>query len=292
MIANEYFSPFGTAFIELEFECDQCHNLIKTEGFGVPSPNFIADKASDSYNSNEDFTVCKNCGKEYNIEVNAGYADGYVEIYEIDDETSIKITEINEEYDEYLNDQIETYLFTSNFLNIFETEIKKLKDLNNLNIGDIELEKTLRKQIYSASITCLEDYLSTTLINKVLNDDDLFKRFVRTFKNIKDRKFSLGEIFEKQEQLKVIVKKELIDIIYHDLAKVKGMYEDTFEIEFPNIEEVAKIVVNRHNMVHRNGKDKDGNEIVIDKESVENVINIVDEFIHSIDNLINWKYYN
>lgn len=65
------------------------------------------------------------------------------------------------------------------------------------------------------------------------------------------------------------------------------MYEDTFEIEFPNIEEVAKIVVNRHNMVHRNGKDKDGNEIVIDKESVENVINIVDEFIHSIDNLIN-----
>ncbi|WP_353078216.1 hypothetical protein [Flavobacterium sp.] len=287
MIAHEYFSPFGTAFVKLEFECDNCHNIIKTYGFGVPPPNFMADKASDSYNSNEDYTVCDHCGKEYNIEVNAGYADGYVEIYEIDDKTLIKITEIDEEYDEYIDEQIETYLYTSNFLNIFDTEIKKLKDLNNLTIGDIELEKTLRRQIYSGSITCLEDYLSTTLINKVLNDDELFKRFVRTFKNIKDRKFSLGEIFEKHEQLKDIVKKELLDIIFHDLAKVKGMYEDTFEIEFPIIEEVAKIVSNRHNMVHRNGKDKDGNEILIDKDSVEKVIEKVEVFIHSVDELIN-----
>ncbi len=287
MIAHEYFSPFGTAFIELEFECDSCHNLITTDGYGVPSPNYMADKASDSYNTSEDYVVCENCNKEFNIEIHSGYGDGYVEIYDIDDNTKIAINEIPEEYDEYIDEQIETYLFSSNFLNIFNTEIQKLKDLNKLNTGDLETDKTLKRLIYSGAITCLEDYLSTTLINSILNDDELFKRFVRTFKNIKDRKFSLSEIFEKQEQLKDIVKKELVDIIYHDLAKVKGMYEDTFEIEFPKIEDISKIVINRHNMVHRNGKDKEGNEISIDTTSLNEVIEKVEIFIKNVDDIIN-----
>lgn len=286
MMTHEYFSPFGTSFIELEFECDSCHHIIKTDAFAVPMPNFMAEKASDSYSTNDEWTVCESCGKEFNVDINAGYGDGYVEVYEIDDNTLIKVTEISEEYDKYIDEQIETYLLTSNFLQVFDTEIKKLRDLNNLSLGDSELEKTIRKQIYSGSITCLEDYLSTTLINKVLDDEDLFKRFVRTFKDIQERKFSLSEIFEKQEQLKDIVKKELLDIIYHDLPKVKGMYEDTFEIEFPKIKDVAKIVSNRHNMVHRNGKDKEGNEIALDKESINDVIAKVEGFIHEIDSIL------
>lgn len=285
-MTHEYFSPFGTAFIELEFECDNCHQIIKTDGFAVPMPNFMAEKASDSYSTNDEWTVCQNCGKEFNVDIHAGYGDGYVEIYEIASETPIKITEISEEYDEYIDEQIETYLLTTKFLNVFDVEMGKLKELNKLSLDSPELEETLRRQIYSGSITCLEDYLSTTLINKVLENEDLFKRFVRTFKDIQTRKFSLSEIFEKQEQLKDIVKKELLDIIYHDLPKVKGMYEDTFEINFPEISEVAKIVSNRHNMVHRNGKDKEGNIISIDKNSIDEVIDKVEKFVREIDSLL------
>lgn len=285
-MAHEYFSPFGISFIELEFECDNCHHTIKTDGFGVPNPNFMAEKASDSYGTSEEYAVCENCGKEFNIDINAGYGDGYVEVYEINNETSIKIYEIPDEYDEYVDEQIETILLTSNFLSIFNSEIQNLKDLNNLSLNDENIAKTLRRQIYSGTITCLEDYLSTTLINKVLNNDNLFKRFVRTFKPIQDRKFNLSEIFDKQAQLKDIVKKELLDIIYHDIPKVKGMYEDTFEIEFPLIDEVSKIVSNRHNMVHRNGKDKEGIEVSLTKESIDEVITIIEKFILGIDVLI------
>ena len=47
-----------------------------------------------------------------------------------------------------------------------------------------------------------------------------------------------------------------------------------------------KIVINRHHMVHRNGKDKDGNEIILDINNVNDVIYKVEEFIKKIDLLL------
>ncbi|MBO1882878.1 hypothetical protein J4N46_00100 [Capnocytophaga sp. Marseille-Q4570] len=47
-----------------------------------------------------------------------------------------------------------------------------------------------------------------------------------------------------------------------------------------------KIVINRHHMVHRNGKDKDGNEIILDINNVNDVIYKVEEFIKKINLLL------
>ena len=47
-------------------------------------------------------------------------------------------------------------------------------------------------------------------------------------------------------------------VMYHNLSKVAGMYESTFDIEFPKFGALAKTVNIRHDLVHRNGKSKDG----------------------------------
>ena len=62
-------------------------------------------------------------------------------------------------------------------------------------------------------------------------------------------------------------------------------------LNFPDIEAMMKIINNRHHMVHRNGKDKDGKEIALDTESVEKVISTVEEFIKSIEVLLTNKTY-
>jgi hypothetical protein len=282
------FSPHGNKSVIVSFVCDKCENNVTSEEIGIPSPNFEAEKASDSYGDNFGYAVCEKCGKDFTVSVYAGWADGYIDIDDVDDE-SISIESIvdEDELDYYMSQQIETIIQSANFIVQFSAEIENLKNLNDIDLKNVDLQETLQRQIYSGVITCLEDYLSTTLIQKVLNDDDDFKQFVKTFKSIKNRKFDLSEIYEKMDGLQDIVKKELVEVIYHDLPKVRGMYKDTLGIEFPKIEDLMKIVNNRHDMVHRNGKNKDGEKIEISREVVAEVINKVDNFVKEVENQLN-----
>ena len=58
------------------------------------------------------------------------------------------------------------------------------------------------------------------------------------------------------------------DVIYHDLPKVSGMFRDALGIELPNIGEIYKSVFIRHDLVHRNGKTKDGDQHAIKQENI------------------------
>lgn len=281
------FSPFGNSAVELEFQCNECHSTVKSEKLGLPYPNYMAEKGRDSYVGIQEFATCENCGKDFTIDISVGFSDASAVIKELDDKDEIGVIEISDEYDDdFIDEQIDSFLYSENPYSNFIDEMHKLKELNKLSLNNNELEKTLKRQIYSSTITCLEDYLSTTLINNVLNDNILFRKFVETYENFKKEKFSLNQIFIKREQLESKVKEHLLGIIYHNLRIVKGIYETTFDIKFPDINEVMKIVINRHHMVHRNGKDKDGNEIILDINNVNDVIYKVEEFIKKIDLLL------
>ena len=254
------FFPIVNSTIKLEFKCNNCQSIIKTEEFYLPYPNYMAEKASDSHVIIEEFAVCENCGKDFTIGISVGYADAYAYIEELDDEDDVNVIEIQDKYDEFIDEQIDSFLATFTTFSSFNKEISNLRKLNVLK-------------------------------NKVLKDDSLFRRFVETYKGFKDKKFSLNQIFMQQEELRKKVKRTLLDIIYHNLDKIKGIYENTFEIKFPDIDAMMKIINNRHHMVHRNGKDKDGKEIALDTESVEKVISTVEEFIKSIEVLLTNKTY-
>ncbi len=283
-MAQVEFNPFGTEAVFIKFKCDECKHEVTSEEIDVPTPDYSADTARDSSNDCDGYAVCPNCSKEFDVTVWVSYVGGYIDVPDLEDEDVIDVIEVQEvKMDEYYEEQIQTYLFNSNSLDIFNREILNIEKLNEMNVNDKKLEVTLKRQLYSGVVTCMEVYLSDKLINSVLKNNELFKRFVKTFHGIRDRKFSLGEIFEKQEQLETIVKKELLEIIYHDLPKVKGMYQDTFNISFPEIDKIVKIVLQRHHMVHRNGKTKEGEIINIDKDKVKETIKTIKEFVHKID---------
>lgn len=278
------FSPWGNKSIIVEFDCDNCGQRVISEQIAVPSPNYMAEKASDSHGENEDYVVCEKCDKDFTITVYAGMSDGYIEIDDVDDET-ISIQEItsDRELETFFDFQINTIIESTNYLSTFQDEILKLKKLNEVNLENDDLQETLLRQIFSGAITCLEDYLSTTIIQNVLNNENYFKQFVKTFRGIKGMKFELCEIYEKLDKLTDIVKKELINVIYHDLPKVKGMYQDTFKIEFPEIKELMKAIYVRHDLVHRNGKNKEGEKILLTKEKVVNIIDLVESFVKDLN---------
>jgi hypothetical protein len=66
------------------------------------------------------------------------------------------------------------------------------------------------------------------------------------------------------------------------LAKAKSMYKDTLDGDF-GISEVSKAIPIRHDIVHRNGKQKDGALAIIGKEDIEELLQNVEKMVNEID---------
>ena len=74
----------------------------------------------------------------------------------------------------------------------------------------------------------------------------------------------------------------MIDIIYHNLPIVKNMYNSTFEINFPEIGEINKFIIKRHDLVHRNGKTKDGEKLDINNIEIDAMVGMIKTFVSEI----------
>ncbi len=81
-----------------------------------------------------------------------------------------------------------------------------------------------------------------------------------------------------------MVREYLVNIIYHNLSKVQNLYKTVLEIKFPNnLSPIYKAISIRHDIVHRNGKSKDGQALTIKKSDVVTLLNCAREFIADIN---------
>jgi hypothetical protein len=174
------------------------------------------------------------------------------------------------------------------FYDSFQKEIKNARLLNELEI-DAELLSVLKRQLYITAIGTLETFLSETFINLTNGSDEYFKNFIESYPKFKERKFQLNEIYKEYDNLRETAKKEMLEVIYHNLAKVENMFKSTFKIEFPDITELSKAVVIRHDLVHRNGKSKDEVDVVIEKETVSELLTQISDFVDDISISLNIK---
>ena len=111
-------------------------------------------------------------------------------------------------------------------------------------------------------------------------------KFVQTFKDFENKKIDFNKIFEIIPNIRDIVKKELLELLYHNLPKISGIYKNTLDIQFPSIKEVMKLINIRHDLIHRNGKNKDGDVIEISKEKLIDTISTIKKFISDIEDQI------
>ena len=148
-----------------------------------------------------------------------------------------------------------------------------------------EMENNYYKLLYVNVITGLETYLSDAFINTVMNNKLFLRKFVENNPELKDEKISISDIFNQMDNLEKKIKKYLLDLMWHNIAKIKPMYKKTLGIKFPGeIQDIFRAIVNRHDIVHRNGKTKDGEEINITKEDVIELSRKVSDMIIHIDN--------
>jgi len=184
-----------------------------------------------------------------------------------------------EGYDESLLGIISQNL---DFYVTFADSINNIRALLNQNLG-VRLDQILYRLLFVNVISTLEAYLSDAFMNTILPNPQILRKFVETNRDFSRRKLTLTEIFSRADQLTDEVKEYLIGLHYHNLAKIKEMYKATLDVEFLDDGDLFKAIVVRHDLVHRNGKTKDGSEIALTKDEVLKLVGRVETFVKHIN---------
>lgn len=166
----------------------------------------------------------------------------------------------------------------------FDEHVKETIDvLDKIDTLDEVSRKLLYRTLYANVISSMEAYLSDRLIQKVLSSEITKRQFVERFKDFENHKISMSDIFKQMENLDSYIRKTLREIIYHNLPRIKNIYKTMFGIDFGDVSELMKSVDIRHDIVHRNGKDKNGELREISKDDVLALAEQVSSFIRNIE---------
>ena len=177
----------------------------------------------------------------------------------------------------------------------FNNAIADIEKLLNTSI-DSTVKNSFYRLLYANVITALETYLADAFINTVLSNPSFVRRLVETTPKFKEEKIIFSDIYKSisnievkiSEYIEIKVREYLADFIWHNLAVVGKMYKDTLSIRFPdNMGAIYKAIVIRHDIVHRNGKDKSGEEKIISQQDIMNLIAKIEELVQHIDSSLN-----
>lgn len=77
--------------VTLHFVCPECGEEIDTDALGVPSANYMAEKAGESENSEEYEIYCSHCDWSSMVSLYTRIDGGYGEVEELDSESPLKV---------------------------------------------------------------------------------------------------------------------------------------------------------------------------------------------------------
>lgn len=277
-MANFEFNPIAD-FVTLRIKCPKCGEEFETEGLGVPSPDWSAETHHDSVQDEDYEQQCEHCGECFNITLYNGFYGGDGEIDVVDSDVNMDNSNILEVIEDFPED--ESYGYDKELFEASHSEITKILEAIEPLSNDVK--EKLYYMLYAKIITNIETYLGDTLKNLVLNNDNYLRKFVHEYSPYEKEEFKLCDIFEKHDRIKDIVKQSLDQLLYHNLWQIKQIYIKILDVDMGDISILSKAVNIRHDIVHRNGKDKDGNVHTITKEMVAELAQAANDFIYNID---------
>lgn len=189
--------------------------------------------------------------------------------------------------DEQLLDQLLSPI--SSYYQEFQQSIAKIKQL--LEIKTWDLEQYFINLLYASVITSLETYLSDCFKLNIFTDDIYMQRFVETFEPYQKEEIYYKDIYKQYENIDKKIKSSLENLMYHNLQKIRKIYKNTFNISIWNITNLEEIVLIRHDLVHRNWKNKSWKVHKITKRKVLKLCEDISIFVWNIEKQLNklWK---
>ncbi len=264
---------------DVRFRCPNCshHNQ---QCVSVPELNFLAEKSSDMSVDDCIEIVCDGCDTVYNGTVFVHCSSTF---FQMDEPHAFEFEGDMPMYgpdpDEYIPDDLCSIALES--LNTLKSMIGNMPAPH----GDEQFSNRL---IFSGAISAFEAYLSDTVRRAVQKNDRVFKALATNNGTLKDIRLTVAQLVTQPELPRTTVIRHLSDVIFHNLKVAIAIYQDAFAFDIlPDKEqrdEIFQAIAYRHDCVHRNGCDKEGNRLdLFDDEYVSGVIDRICSALEQIE---------
>lgn len=262
MIRFEYDNIEADKLI-LEFKCEKCHSLTKTELLNVPELDFDTFKdISCSYNHK-----CQ-CGACYTIDIINGLYDSYGIIHEFNGkEEDVFVHEVyNLQYakDTILVDTIESYSRIESIVNGIEGMSKDDKSY-------------VYCLLFTNIITILDSFIKVYTEPIILSNDGLIEKFSTEFG------MSKGGKEEKAKKINNFYRKKS----FQSITNQKKLFNDVFNVDIEIDDRVGKYVAIRDVIIHRNALDTEGYIHRIKKSQLLQALDVIKNYIRHIFRTLN-----
>ena len=179
-----------------------------------------------------------------------------------------------EEYDYYITQTI------ADADDRLEGEIRELRSMIT-HMPDPGFSDTFSKMIYAHAVTVLEVYLEDVAKALILSSDQHLRNTITNVRPFCTEKYKLSEISFDEDGIKKFVLGKLSDSVFHNipraLAIIGGVVEKNL-IQTIDIEDIQKVTLKRHDIVHRNGKNRDGESIDISMKTTTEALYVIESF--------------
>lgn len=151
----------------------------------------------------------------------------------------------------------------------------------------------INRMLFASVISGLEAYLSDTLIKAVSGRRDAQLGLVEKDRAMSE-KFTLAQIIKNPDLVTHEIRKYLGAVSFHKLPRANFLYSAALKIDFFALmegDEVAALntaIKHRHHVVHRNGRDEEGNLLeVFTPDYVMSILNLATKLIRMLDERVN-----
>jgi len=172
------------------------------------------------------------------------------------------------DYDEGLYEAVSSNALARQTLNEALVPIRALLEV----AVPSELELAYRRLLFANAIAAMETYLSDTIINRVFADRALLQKYLDSDPKFKEHKISYKDVLREAQRVEDEARKELLDVVWHNVGKVKPMYANVLGVDLGNMDVIGAAIQTRHDIVHRNGRRKDGTMIDVSPADIEGLL--------------------
>ncbi|NVJ45695.1 MAG: hypothetical protein HWE07_01165 [Cytophagia bacterium] len=200
-------------------------------------------------------------------------------------ELELQYDQTYEHWEDYLQEEYEWH-HSQNHSDFYVSFSRSIDDLKNILASHIEpaVIQTVYKMAYVHAVTAMETYLGDSLKSTVLGNKEYIANAAKNLNELTQRKFKLEDFVSENDFVAKIVLEQLCKYLYHDVARVMTIYKATIGFDYSyDLSELIKITTMRHDLVHRNGKDNDGNRVELGLGILNRSIEEIEAFVKYLD---------
>lgn len=144
---------------------------------------------------------------------------------------------------------------------------------------------SLQSMCYASIITAMEAYLGDILKREIFSRPTVKQRFVESYQPFKDKKITISDLYDQLSRIDTDIKDALDGMSLHKMDTAKNIFSKTLLTEFPpsSLPLLGAAVKRRHDIVHRNGRNKDGELLPTGQNEVTELAQQVQLFTQNID---------